>query len=262
MNINLSKLTNKELKKFIRNTQNLISKDKATNIKISARGNKRSELLSQASKAKKYRIERERLKKQKRNETKKPKRTALDRLQTRTQEQFNKLKKSTLKKEIKELELEVKKRIKALEKADLNSQAVSKFLEKGYGYSDTIQSLREYYMRLRSFLLDKRTSVTGEKQVRNKVKSALREYGIQINDKNYDKFFEVMEKAQELYKQTFDRSIKYEVMEEAVRLISNTNLSTDEIAIKLSDFAQSAYERKQDAINELMENYRRKLFKK
>lgn len=272
MKINLSKLTNKELKKFIRNTQNLISRDKSkghfTNVSISlsAKGNKRAELLSQAKKAKEYRIIRKDTKKRKtktvtKNRDVKPKRTAVDRLQSRTQEQFNKLKTSTLKKETRELEKEVKKRIDELEKAGLKSSAVTKFLEKGYSHGEDLQSLREYYMRLRSFLIDKRSTVSGEKQVRENVKSALYEFNILIKDKDYDVFFEIIDKAEEIYKQVFNPSIKYEVMEEAQILLTTTNLSVDEIAIKLAEFAKKAYEKTQTEYNKFMEGYRRKLFK-
>ena len=245
-------MTNAELKKFIRNTQNMISRDKRKNknvadITLTTKGIKtRSDLFKEAKKAVEYRKKKTQKIKAEKVKTRKPKKTALDKLRTRTQEQFNRLKKTTLQKEVKQLEKEVKKRINELEKAGLKNTPSTEFLKKGYEYNpDSLASLREYYMRLRSFLLDVRTTVEGEKALRERVKSALFDKNVIINSAKYDDFFNILDKAEELFEQVFDNSIKYEVMHEIQKEINKGDYDIDELAIDIAEFAENAYRQNQ-----------------
>lgn len=260
----LSQMTNAELKKFIRNTQNMISRDKRKNLSVaditlSTKGLKtRSDIFKEVKKAVEYRKKKTQKIKTEKKKNPKPKKTALDRMYTRTLEQFNKLKKSTLQREVKQLEKEVKKRITELEKAGLKNTPTAQFLKKGYEYNpNNLASLREYYKRLRSFLMDSRSTVEGEKSLRERIKSALFDKNVIISSSKYDDFFNILDKSQELFSQVFDSSIKYEVMNEIRKEMDKGKYDIDDLAIKIADFAENAYKRTQaERLNEFIKKQR------
>lgn len=271
-NKSLAKMTFAELKKYIRNQQNRISRQRRKGIDVpitlTTKGKStRAELLKEASKAKKqYTADvRTREKIKKGNKVTKPRPTPLDMINRRTLAQFNKLSKSTLQREVAYLSKVVDKRIKELEKQGLKSTPVTKFLKGGkvgdYDRND-IKSLRSEYARLRGFLIDKRTTVEGEKKHREKVKSELFKKDVLIKDKNFDTFFEVYDKAEELFQQAFDRSYKYELMDYTSFLIDNSKgeLDINDLAQSVEKYAKKLYNQKALEEFDEQEKERQELF--
>jgi len=277
-NKSLSKMTYADLKAYIKSQQNRLSRQRRKGINVSitlsTKGKTtRAELLKEASKAKKQYIADVKARQKSNNVTKpkksnkvtKPKSTPLDMINKRTLEQFNKLGKSTLQKEVSYLSKEVEKRIKELEKQGLKSTPVSKFLSGGkigdYDKND-LKSLRTEYMRLRSFLLDKRTTVQGEKIHREKIKAGLFGSGVLLKDKIFDEFFEIYDKAEELFNQAFDNSYKYELMKYTSFLLENNKGETDinDLAQSVRSYAERLYKQKTVEEFDELEQQRQELF--
>lgn len=126
---------------------------------------------------------------------------------------FNNLNTKEMQKVVGRLVSAGNKRIRRLQQAGLKSTPVTNLLENGGVLSTKgkdLNELRHEFLRAKSFLKDTRSTVSGEKKFREKVRKELKEKrNIELSDTQYEMFFELYDKMKELNRYFGESRMKY-----------------------------------------------------
>ena len=141
--------------------------------------------------------------------------------------QLNKLSRKELAQVVSRLDSTANKRLRRFEKKDTTSPATEYVKRTGGKFSvkgKNIESLKKEYLRVKGFLEAETSTITGAKKVRKNVINKLKEFGIDIKENQYDKFFKVYERLKEVDRTVSDKLLKYNVFEEIGNVIDNPNI--------------------------------------
>lgn len=141
--------------------------------------------------------------------------------------QLNKLSRKELAQVVSRLGSTANKRLRRFEKKDTTSPATEYVKRTGGKFSvkgKNIESLKKEYLRVKGFLEAETSTITGAKKVRKNVINKLKEFGIDIKENQYDKFFKVYERLKEVDRTVSDKLLKYNVFEEIGNVIDNPNI--------------------------------------
>lgn len=156
---------------------------------------------------------------------------------------FNKLDKSDLQKIVGRLVSAGNKRIRALEKANIQTPA-TKYIEDTGGKFSTrgksLNQLRAEYIRAKNFLNAKTSSVSGWKKVKNETAKGLKRSGVNVDINNLDKVLMTYEKLKSIDPSVGERQLKYKVMGQIVDEIDHK--TPEQIALELSGRIDEIYE--------------------
>lgn len=141
--------------------------------------------------------------------------------------QLNKLSRKELAQVVSRLGSTANKRLRRFEKKDTTSPATEYVKRTGGKFSvkgKNIESLKKEYLRVKGFLEAETSTITGAKKVRKNVINKLKEFGVDIKENQYDKFFKVYERLKEVDRTVSDKLLKYNVFEEIGNVIDNPNI--------------------------------------
>lgn len=147
------------------------------------------------------------------------------------------------------------KRIKSLEKSGFSTPALraatsnqTKFSTKGMIGA---VELKNAYYRVRDFLKSETSTVKGYKAVQKRTIKELEKRGVRnITPAKLDEMWTIYDRLAEIDPQVTQRAVKYKVMDEISRLITETTMSADEIIAELTGRANEIYERNQQYYEE------------
>lgn len=144
-----------------------------------------------------------------------------------TGNQLNKLSRKELSQVVSRLTSTANKRLRRFEKKDVSSPATEYVKRTGGKFSvkgKNIESLKKEYLRVKGFLESETSTITGTKKVRKNVINKLKEFGVDIKESQYDKFFKVYERLKEVDRTVSDKLLKYNVFEEIGNALDNPNI--------------------------------------
>lgn len=147
------------------------------------------------------------------------------------------------------------KRIKSLEKSGLSTPALraatsnqTKFSTKGMIGA---VELRNAYYRVRDFLKSETSTVKGYKAVQKRTINELEKRGVKnLTPAKLDEMWTIYDRLAEIDPQVTQRSVKYKVMDEISRLITETTMTADEIIEYMTGRTNEIYEQKQQYYEE------------
>lgn len=158
---------------------------------------------------------------------------------------FNKLNTSDLRKVVGRLVSAGNKRLRSFERAGESSPS-TRYVERSGGHFSTrgkdLNALRSEYMRAKTFLQSKTGTRRGWKKVKKETISGLRNYGIEINESQFDDVWQAYEELKELSPEVASRGMKYSVLKDVADMVTDDDKSADEIAIALHDNLSRIYE--------------------
>lgn len=180
-------------------------------------------------------------------------------------EKFNKLKADELRDMIRKMSIVSERRIKTLEKNELYTPAYYSFMNGEVDLTSknpstsidtmTIQELRSEFRRQKNFLKAETSTVKGYKEYRRDVIRKMKEEGIKITQKKYDKFFTAYERLRELDSSIAERGYRYSVFKTLSSYIIDKKYDIDEAVIKIYEELENIYEKQAeiDASDEFLE---------
>lgn len=159
--------------------------------------------------------------------------------------EFSALKGRDLREAVGTLRSTARKRAARLEQGGYQTQALT-YLERSGGLP-TIKGmseaeLRREFIRYRDFLNSQTSTVTGFKEFRSDVIEGLRQKGIDINNEDFQKFFDVYERLKEASPDIENRRLKYKSMRELANLIQDGKLDFEEMILQMQDELSELYE--------------------
>lgn len=135
------------------------------------------------------------------------------------------------------------KRIKRLQKSGVSSSALQAVDGRFSVSGKNMAELKEEYKRVKSFLGAETSTVTGAKKVRANVIEGARKRGVEISEKDYDKFFRAYEELKKVDPSVQDKLMKYNVWGELTEQIK-TGASMTDILIKMQENLGNIYEKR------------------
>lgn len=135
------------------------------------------------------------------------------------------------------------KRIRRLQKSGVPSSALHAINKKFSVSGKNMLELKEEYKRVKNFLGAETSTVTGAKKVRANVIEGARRQGVEISEKDYDKFFRLYEELKRVDPSVQDKLMKYNVWGELSEQLK-TGVSMDDILIKMIENLGSIYEKR------------------
>lgn len=130
---------------------------------------------------------------------------------------FNKLSDRELTKQINYLNKYANQRIDRLKKNKITNRATKKLDQMGIDKfklkrGATEEEKKQLFMKLKNFLTEKTSTVSGHFEYQTNVRQGLQKRGIEISTKNQDKFFSIFDKLSEEVE--LNQDMKYAVMNE------------------------------------------------
>lgn len=156
---------------------------------------------------------------------------------------FNRLDKSDLQKIVGRLVSAGNKRIRALEKANIETPATKYVKDTGGKFSTrgkSLNQLRSEYIRAKNFINAKTSSVSGWKKVKRETVKGLKGSGVNVNANNLDSVLMAYEKLKSIDPSVGERQLKYKVMGRIVDEIDHK--TPEQIALELSGRINEIYE--------------------
>lgn len=159
--------------------------------------------------------------------------------------QLNKLSRKELAQVVSRLGSTANKRLRRFEKKDTSSPATEYVKRTGGKFSvkgKNVESLKKEYLRVKGFLEAETSTITGAKKVRKNVINKLKEFGVDIKENQYDKFFKVYERLKEVDRAVGDKLLKYNVFEEIGNALDNPNIDdiVDEMQKRIDEIYQQS----------------------
>lgn len=159
------------------------------------------------------------------------------------QKDFLKLNKKELNKAVGTLRDVVAKRYKRLE--SIGGSQASAALKRGGGLISTknknLNQLRSEFMRAKSFLEKKTSTVKGYRESVKRAKVALAERGINIENEEFRNVWSIYEKVKDAVPMVADLQFKYKILEYVQKSMGD-NISTEEIVEKAINNFEQLYE--------------------
>ena len=145
------------------------------------------------------------------------------------------------------------KRLRSMEKAGEKSpayRAVMKSMDVDRGGRFTVKGksfsqLRTDYVKLTEFLTHKTSTLTGWKKVKRETRKELEKQDVTFSDEEWNDVWDAYEKLEDLDPEIEMKSIKYDVLKLISDKVRESDLSSDEIAVKLKGKAKKLYEKNQ-----------------
>lgn len=154
---------------------------------------------------------------------------------------------SDLAKVVTRLSSAANKRIKRLIQSGIPSQALLIWSQRGaYKFSSKGKNkamLLEEYKRVKQFLETETSTVKGARLARKKTIEGAREKGVEITEKDYDKFFRLYEELKKVDPSVSDKLMKYNVWGELMEQVK-TGASMADILIKMQENLGNIYEKR------------------
>ena len=164
-------------------------------------------------------------------------------------EQFNKLKKDELIKIVNQMHKYSIKRIKNLEKRGIYSPALQGY--SGFGdileyntYMDnmTIQQIRAEYRHERNFLKAETSTIKGYNKYKTKIIRKMKKEGIQIEDEQFDEFFQTYERLKELDPSVSEHAFKYNILKTIETYMEDGDRNMEELIYNMYGELNKIYE--------------------
>lgn len=173
---------------------------------------------------------------------------------------FNKLSENELRHLVTRLASSANKRVKAFEQKGERSPAYNvakrggKFTAKG----KDLNALRSEFLREKSFLQSKVSTVSGWKKTKQRIEKGLAEQGVNVSDE----LFDIYSKLRELDKTISQKEFKYEIMKEIEAVLEENEVEDgfwDELTDKekAERYATMLYDRLDEIIGRNEETRRR-----
>ena len=158
---------------------------------------------------------------------------------------FNKLNTSDLRKVVGRLVSAGNKRLRSFERADERSPATRHVAKSGGKFSTKgkdLNALRSEYMRAKNFMQAKTGTRKGWKQVKRETIASFKKYGVEMTESQFDDVWTAYEELKELSPEVANRGLKYSVLKDVADMVTDTNKSSDEIAMALNENLSRIYE--------------------
>ena len=114
----------------------------------------------------------------------------------------------------------------------------------------SLQELKEEFKRIKNFMQNETGTRKGWEDVKDRTLDTLKEHGIDIDKKDFNKFWEVYEKLSELDPSVENYAFKYEVLEEIKERLNEFG-SIDELAINLNSDLSKIYEKNREEVSDI-----------
>lgn len=156
---------------------------------------------------------------------------------------FNSLNANEMRKVIKKLMPEVKRRIREFGKD--SSPALGRYLRSGDDINLEHGNLNQYrndYMRIKNFL-DSQTSEKAKwEKTKKSIIDGMKERGVELTPENFESVWKAYDLLTELDKKVTNREFKYMVLHRIVELQDEKNYTEDQIAVKIKKDFNQIYE--------------------
>ena len=159
---------------------------------------------------------------------------------------FNKLSTSDMRKVVGRLVSAGNKRLRSFERVGESSPATRHVAKSGGSFSTKgkdLNALRSEYTRAKNFLQSKTGTRKGWKQVKKETISGLKNHGVQMTEKQFDKVWKAYEDLKELSPEVANRGLKYSVLKEVADMVTDESKTADEIAVTLNENLSQIYEK-------------------
>lgn len=163
---------------------------------------------------------------------------------------FKNLSEQELTKQINYLNKYANQRIDRLKKNNITNRATAKLQQMGIDKfklkrGATEEEKRQHFIKLKNFLSEKSSTISGHQEQRKNVREGLKTRGIEITEKNQDRFFKIYDKLAEEKEMT--NEMRYEVMSEistAINMLGG-KLSDDTIINMIQKNYNQIYKNKE-----------------
>ena len=163
---------------------------------------------------------------------------------------FNSWDEKQLRRFVTQLSSAANKKLRTFEKAGEQSPATSYVKRSGGKFSTRGKSfgeLRHEYMRIKSFYKAETSDIKKWRKIKADTIEELKKAGLNLGEKNFDKFWKVYERLKSIDRTVAEREFKYNVFDVIDVLIQDDSKSVDdlveEIAGDLSEIYEEAKER-------------------
>ena len=158
---------------------------------------------------------------------------------------FNKLNTTDLRKVVGRLVSAGNKRLRSFERAGERSPATRHVAKSGGKFSTKgkdLNALRSEYTRAKNFMQAKTGTRKGWKQVKKETIASLKKHGVEMTESQFDNIWAAYEDLKELSPEVANRGLKYSVLKDVANMVTDTNKSSDEIAMVLNENLSRIYE--------------------
>lgn len=165
--------------------------------------------------------------------------------------EISKLKKPQLRKIVQTLASTSNKRLKRLQQKGITTPA-SRYVDKSGKFSTkgkNINQLRAEYIRAKTFLQSKTSTLKGYKQFKKEVQKSLSEKGINISSDNLEPIFNIYEKLKDINPSVAEKNLKYVTLQEISEELKDGQ-TEDDILSRINDNLSQMYEQEME-----LENY-------
>lgn len=167
---------------------------------------------------------------------------------------FNKLNTSDLRKVVGRLVSAGNKRLRSFERAGERSPA-TRYVAKSGGVFSTkgkdLNALRAEYTRAKNFFQSKTGTRKGWKQVKKETIAGLKKHGVEMTDSQFNDVWKAYEDLKELSPEVANRGLKYSVLKDVADMVTDTDKSSDEIAMALNENLSKIYEEQAGLNNDI-----------
>lgn len=129
------------------------------------------------------------------------------------------------------------------------SPAYRKAMQSGGAFSTRgkdLNALRAEYKRAKQFFGSSTSTVAGWKKTKKEIAKGLKKKGVDLDSKDFDRFFQAYADLSEISPDAGLASLKYDVFKEISDQLKDKTKSPDEIAVELVDKVSSIYEEQQE----------------
>lgn len=165
---------------------------------------------------------------------------------------FNKLNTSDLRKVVGRLVSAGNKRLRSFERAGEKSPATRHVMKSGGVFSTkgkNLNELRSEFMRAKNFLESKTGTRKGWEKVKKETIKSLEKHGVTMTEKQFNDVWEAYENLKEISPDVANRGLKYNILKEIGDRVTDTNKSSDEIAMSLYNDITKIYEERAEIDN-------------
>lgn len=160
---------------------------------------------------------------------------------------FLSLGRSDLAKVVSRLSSTANKRLKEFEERDQKSYATKRARKSGGNFSvkgKDLNALRHEYARVKTFLRDETSTVSGYNRFIGEAVEKLREIGVEISQEKYKRFTDLWDNLKEQDATVRGREMRYKVLKELSVMVENKNLKDETVMRRIKQRVDQLYQEK------------------
>lgn len=166
------------------------------------------------------------------------------------EEVFNSLKRKDLAPIVTVLASTANKRIKEMKKRRKKGPAMRRLKKSGVEHfsvkGKTLNEVRREFARVKAFLKDETSTVTGYKSFIKSAVTKLRRNGIEITEENYERFTDLFDDLKDADASVSGRSLRYSALKELAEMVETTDYDNEEVLNKMLERVVELYESQQE----------------